>query len=223
LTLTSIICILSRQLGADLAPIQTKIKTKEAEKQRVISSEGQDQEQLDSTLRRFEDDVNRFHDLTEQIDRWSLSGGQGELDSVNSQFSKIGNQIVERKKALEKAEAELEMVKNLLKDQERSKNQLQLSLDLIAEKEVIGTLEKEVRLKEEAIARIPGGSDALDLQEHAEARKTKLFESKAQIDGRRSEVVERIRSLRRKLSAPEYKDVDKQYKVSRLSADLTSF
>lgn len=198
-----------------------KINKKEAEKKQLRAHTAEEEQKLVASINNFGNEVKRFRELTAAIDGWKNSDEPRRLEDLNAQLSEVASKIGLRKKDLDGVKVDLEKARDLVKDQERSKNQLQYNIDVLDLREAIKNVEKDIALKQEALAAIPGSDTAEELQVECDNKKLKLNERKAQINGRKGEVIERIRSLRRKLSAPEYKDVDEQYKVAMIRAETT--
>ena len=209
------------ELGNELAPLQRKFKTKEQEMKQSRAHSSDMEGKMRSTLNDFLNDVKSFRGLTSAIDAWVQSDEPQQLEIITRQLSEVADRIVGRKKDLEQVTAELDQIKDMVKDQNRSKNQLEYSRDVLEFEDTIKEIEDEIASKEEAYHNIPGGDTADASHEEAMNRKNRLIEKKAQIDGRRGEVVERIRSLKRKLSSPEYKNVDREYRVELIKSETT--
>jgi len=196
--LLNLFCVVfnPEQLGDQLTPIQQKIKKKEAERDRLRSHSSDETERLSKALNDFCSEVKNLHNLTREIDEYAASDESGRLEEVEKQLATAAKRIGERKKDLGEMQSELDKVKNLVKDQERRKKDLQNNIQILAGMEDIKKTEKEIKEKDEEFNSIPGANAVDEQCEKLSKKKSKLVERKAQTDGRRSEVVERLRSLK---------------------------
>lgn len=146
-------------------------------------------------------DVKHLDSLSRQIDEYNSSSKSGDLDRVEKQLSSAAKTIGNRKKDLEDLQPQLESVRNLVKDQERSKNQLRYNIGILNDKMDFESYQKKMGLEEAALQAIEGGDEASAKVEQKMDEKTELLRKKAQIEGRFGEIVERIRQLKVRVGA----------------------
>jgi DNA repair protein RAD50 len=231
------------QLQEEIAPLTQKIRVKETEKRRLRAQASQEQQGLSEALNQFRGEVKQLRDLTRQIDEFSDSSKPHDAECAASNVSNVLERIGDKKRELESVQPELERATNALNDQERHKKQLQENIELHGIEKRIQQLEKETRVLEEERGSVAGGEVAISKHKEAKERKDELLSKKARIEGRWSEIVEQIRALKvsacrelsstryhclncrvvaqRKLSSPEYKDVDEQHRIVVIKVETT--
>lgn len=231
------------QIDDDVLPLKRKLKAKELEKQRSRSHRHDHEKELTSSINEFQAEVGRLYELAQKVDDYAATSGQAELDRVESELEHIAADVGRLKGELQVLQPEIARANNLLKDQEREKSQLQFNIAILEQQNKLQGLEKEISQFEEELNQIPGQATAIAKLDEAEARKRQLLENKALLEGRYSEIVERIRSLKvscdgkspsvnsasntcfvttqRKLSSHEYKDVDEQHRVATIKKETT--
>ena len=109
----------------------------------------------------------------------------------------------------------------IVDDQDREQNIVKENIKLLEAREKVKVLEKQIAALTSDLAEVEGSETVDDDLSQLEERKDQLIASNAHLEGRRSEVVESIRSLKRKLSQPEYKNVAEQCRVANIKFDTS--
>lgn len=183
------------QLADQIAPIQTKRRKKESEKQRSRSLATDEEQKLLSTISNFDGDVQILRDIVKQINHYTDSTKAQELDGISSKIAKIDERIQAKKGELLELEPTLESVKRAVDDQERRKKQLQQNIEILEARERMVAAEKEVEQLENKRDAIKGFDTASQKLAAASKRKDKLVEQRARADGIWKANVEQIRAL----------------------------
>lgn len=210
-----------KKLQEQLAPIRSKVRTKESEKQRLRAHATSEEEKDSEILNNFLSDMKHLTDLTKMIDAYSNSDKEDELNCISSEISTIINTINERESQQESIEGELEKVVKAFDDQERHKRMLKQNIDLLALEARIESMTEKLEELETEEANIEGHENCREILESAAKKKQRSDSSKARLEGRRGEMVEQIRSLNRKLSSQEYKDIDERHRVAMIKHETT--
>jgi hypothetical protein len=145
------------------------------------------EQELSASLGAFTSDVQRLRDVAAYVNEYASTGKAGDLSRLQEQLSSKAQMMKERKSDLLTMQPELESIKNLVKDQERSKNQYKHNMEMIETKSVIRKLKRECGAMEDALEAIPGYDTACEEFADSTAQKQKLLEKKAQIEGRYGE------------------------------------
>jgi DNA repair protein RAD50 len=106
-------------------------------------------------------------------------------------------------------------------DHDRERKNLEENIQLIKATENIEGLRKDITELEKELSRVEGRETLDDDEEQLANRKNHLIAEMARQDGRKGEIIETIRGLKRKLSQPEYKDVEEQYRIANIKHDTS--
>lgn len=183
----------------------------------------EDETRLSETLNAFLAEVKSLRDLNKLIEDYSASNKDTKLERISLDVAKINDDIQKKKEKSASLQPELEVATKAVNDQQRHETFLSQNIDLLEYEAQIEEIEKELSSLGEEVEKLDGyrsGSaqkkyDGLlaAIQEHAS--------KKSRLEGRRQEIVEQIRSLNRKLSSEEYKNVDEQYRSAVIKKDTT--
>jgi DNA repair protein RAD50 len=184
------------QLKDQIAPLRQKIRSKDADKQRLRAIASDEEQGLRETIQHFSADMKDLQGLTKQIDEYSASNKPQELDQVASKASKIVERIEQKKKTVSSLQPEVDRVRSAVNDQERHKNQLEKNVEILQAEERISVLREEIDDLETKLKNVDGQDTCYRRQTEAKERQAQLLSSKARTEGRWSEIVEQIRSLK---------------------------
>jgi DNA repair protein RAD50 len=204
-----------------IGPLKTKVRAKETERARVRSAGNNEERILQTQLSQFDNDVKQLRALVDQIDVYYNSSKSDELERLTSTIAKIAGNIQSRKQRVDSIQPELEAVRSAVLDQERHKKNLKQNIDILESKSRMAELEKEVLTLEKDLGKIQGRETVYDDYAKATKMQEKLKQDQARLDGRFSEIVESLRSLKRKLSQQEYKNVDEEYRIATINHTTT--
>ena len=196
---SSFFCFLTNnypQLQDQIGPLKSKIRAKEAEKQRLRTQGNEEERNLQTLASQFDNDIKRLDYLVRQIDAFLESSKSDELEELSSTIAKTVSRIEERKQRMLEVKPELDAARAAVLDQERHKNQLRQNIDILEAKMRLSKLENEINRLELKRDSIDGHETAHDDYVTLKSSKDKLNEDKARLDGRFSEIAESIRSLK---------------------------
>ena len=227
--------------------LKPSIKKKEIEKLRHRELAKEEEVRLSSTLNKFKNDISALLTLNSDINQST----RRLVDNISSDvlYEKIGKVkgIVSEKCAqIQELETELESLTRSIADQERHRKIIKENISLIEARHQIEKLRKEIDLVQKKKQKIYGHDTAAQELNEATAQISVLLEKKARKEGRRGGFVEEIRFLKvsyfssplgalsifisqyhvvaqqRKLSQPEYKDVDERHRQARIKQETTT-
>ena len=174
-----------------------------------------------TTLLDYQGEVKELRRLTSLVEAFKASGKLQQLDEHGDKVAFLLDKIKAKRKEKAELAPRLAEVAASVENQERYKKLLKDNISLINEEEKIKTLEEKVERLEDEMGKIEGAEDVSEKLGQATANKQKRLAEKARIEGRWMEVVEKIRSLKRRLSTEEYKDVDEQLRVTTIKHKTT--
>ena len=157
--------------------------------------------------------------LTKVIDEYVASNE--DFDRIAAEKSAVLEQIRGRNHELKSLRSEVNKLQDTVQNQERHKKMIRDNIDVITTCLEAEELNKEIEILEEQRRSVKGSDKAYDDRKKADASRAKRQGELARLEGRWMEVVESIRSLKRKLSSEEYKDVDEQYRVANIKFHTT--
>lgn len=167
-------------------------------------------------LLQFTSDAKEFRRLTNAVDQFSNSTKPQELERITSEVSKVLAQIDQKRKDQETLEPELETARTAVQDQERHKKMLRENIDVMEGEAAAEELAGQIEQLNEKLEGVEGGKTATDELQRATEIKQKRVADMNRLEGRWMEIVEKIRTLQRKLKSEEYKDVDEQFRESNI-------
>ena len=210
-----------KQLNDQIAPISKKISTKLTERDRARNLASDEESGLMNDLSKFKADAEALRAVCRDIEKFEEANSSREQDSFESKVASVREEIAERQQDVDKLKPKVEEVKRAVHDQERHRKQLQQNVEILESGKVVSELTKEIEELRERKGEIEEADDAFDLFTEAKKRNGEQQERKYRTEGRFSEVVEQIRSLKRKLKAPEYRNVEEEYRVEMIKHQTT--
>jgi chromosome segregation ATPase len=187
---------LACQINDALGPLKSKLRQKETDKQRSREAYSSDEQSLVSGLSNFTSEVARLYELGTTIESYAQSDGPTSLERVEAELLDVAEKSSSLKEKLQQLQPEIARARGTLKNQEREKAQLEFNISILQDQERIDGLREEISKKDVELNKIEGYKTAAAKQAKAKARKEELQAQKAQLEGRYSEIVERIRSLK---------------------------
>lgn len=176
---------------------------------------------LHGKLVEFQGEAKELRRLTKAIDDFAASDESGSLDRLATDASVLSEQIASKHQDLKALRDDLATLQDTVKNQERHKKMIRDNIDVIETQKAAAELGKEVQRLEEQKRAVKGSDRAYDEHKKAVAVKQKRQGELDRLEGRWMEVVEAVRSIKRKLSSEEYKNVDEQYRVANIKYHTT--
>lgn len=204
-----------------VVPLTKKISSKKQEQDRIRANDTEREEKLSKELRGFEDESNELRTLLKDIELYEVSKSEEERYRVESQISELLTRVSQNQEMIEALAPQLEESKNAVSDQERHKKQIQQNIEIVEATGRIDCLEKELEKLRKKRQQIKGSETAYVMYEASAKKREEQQEAKLRAEGRFSELVEQMRSLKRKLKSPEYKDVDEEYRKAVIKYETT--
>lgn len=184
------------KLGDQLAPIRQKIREKEVKKQLARTQTKDEESQLSKALSLFKTDVDLLKGVTKQIEQFSKSNKEKELQRLNSKVSKLKENVDAKEAELQAMLPDLDVLAKSVSDQERHKKTIEDNITQLTLQKSIERLREEVVVLEKEIEKIEGADTCADDYKRANSRKTEVMDTKARHEGRRGGIVDNIRSLK---------------------------
>jgi DNA repair protein RAD50 len=210
-----------KEIQKSMGPLHEKIKVKEDTKRQQRYATNEQEHHLQDALSQFRNDFNQLREISRQIEEHTSSDkGQKDVD-VSSQMTKVlalRNKMVAELQVLR---PELDGLMTAVNDQERHKKQLKANIDVLAANKQIQELEEGINSLQEERESIDGADTASERLSNAKSTKEKQASMKSRIEGRWHEIVEQIRAVKRKLSSPDYKNVDEKFRIALIDVETT--
>ena len=198
-----------------------RIEAKSREKERSRSVRESEVKERQTALLDFQSEVKDLRRLTSTIESFQASGKLQLLEEHADKVADILVRIESKQKEKDVLAPQLSQAAASVENQERHKKLLRENIELINEEEKIKKIEEEVERLEEEMNNIEGADEVGEKLRQAEESKQKRVGEKARLEGRWMEVVEKIRSLKRKLATDEYKNVDEEFRVASIKFHTT--
>ncbi|CAJ1930289.1 unnamed protein product [Cylindrotheca closterium] len=209
------------ELGDNIKPIKDKIAKKESEREKMRKHTMEEENEIRKTTEQLKMFENEFRELQRQIDDFDSRNEVNALERIENQIEGFQSKRKEKEANVAKIQPHLERLKKALDDQERHKKNLNENINLLDLNAQIRDLERELENLQEGTKQIKGRDTAKDDIDNLQRRKNKLAQQNARLEGRRGEIHENIRSFKRKLSQPEYRSVDEEYRIASIKHDTT--
>lgn len=177
--------------------------------------------QYQTSLLDFQSEVKELRRLTTAVASFRASGKLQMLEDHVEKVATVLRKIQAQQKEKSDLEPQLATASASVENQERYKKLLRDNIALVNEEGKISEISDSIEKLQEEFDGIEGADDAVEKHHEAQALKQKKLGEKARLEGRWMEVVEKVRSMKRKLSADEYKNVDEQHRVASIKHDTT--
>ena len=208
-------------LRQQIDPLRRKIKSKEKEKESVLSVSRKEQKSRSDAYQHFKGEISSLRELCHEIDLFASSGkirSDGEIkkeqDTLKVKLRNVENKIHKLLPDIHRAQAAVE-------HHERHKKQLQQNLDILHSRSKIHSLSEEVEKLSRSMHGMVPLKIASERFENAKKIKDQGQDQLARLEGRYHEINEQVRSIKRKLASEDLKDVDERYRVAKIKHDTT--
>ena len=184
-------------------------------------------------------DKKTLDSLNRQIDAYMAESERDVFADTEDKVSAILAAIESSKEELESVRPKLATAQAAIDDQDRQKRQLKSNIEILRLEKDVETLDGKLDRLRTEIGNVPGGATAVAKAESATKEREHLIAERSKNEGRWSEIFEQIRGLKvcsmvyqyatvayltllqRKLSSPEYKDVDEKHRVAVIKYETT--
>ncbi|CAD5115944.1 DgyrCDS4874 [Dimorphilus gyrociliatus] len=202
-----------------LAPIDQEIEKLLSQK-KLRQQEGENNLLvLRNDLEKLRSDQKEFKAQVSTIDKYIESNKKDHLLKAKQEIKIIESKISKQKNDLKNTQEEHEMIKDELATQEIDERNLRDNIKLLSLKNDCKMAEKEL----ENIKKEVGFLNASELQKVIEEKGKKLNQLQQEITrlhGSLGEMENLIKSLKKRLQSPEYKNVDNDYKEKSIRFEL---
>jgi DNA repair protein RAD50 len=198
-----------------------RIEVKTREKDRVRATRETEVSERQTVLFDFQSEVKDLRRLTSVIEEFLASGKLQKLEDHAEKVAALLSKIEAKQKEKDELAPRLAEAAASVENQERYKKLLSDNINFIKEEEKIKEMDEKLERLEEELGAIEGADDVRERLDQASKSQQKLLSELARMEGRKMELAEKIRSLRRKLSTDEYKDVDEQLRVTNIKYNTT--
>jgi DNA repair protein RAD50 len=209
------------QLSEQIAPLNQRIETKEKEKIRMRNLAEEEEKTITEALNAFNNGVGSLRDIVHSIDDYNASNSGDAADRFKKESEELALKSEEKANEYASLRPSLERLMKMVDDQERHKKNLEENIELIHSLQLTASLNKDILELNDKISRVDGRETCDDDMNRLRKQRLELSTEKARYEGRRSEIMQSIQGLKRKLSQPEYKQVDEEYRVASIKQDTT--
>jgi len=203
------------------APLRQKEREKQNERKRMRALGEEEEQRLNDAVNSFSNEVVKLKSITEDIDRYKESNNEEEFDRVSRKSEELLDRSNQVQSRIESKQPDLDRLNKAIADQESHKKNLQQNMELIASGKKIEAMKESIAKLEEDAGKVEGQDTCDEDWDRLTTRKQDILSSIARLEGRRGEIVENIRSQKRKLSAPEYKNVEEEHRVAIIKHETT--
>lgn len=209
------------QLSHRIGPLKQKVEAKEQEKAKSMKNIEEEEEKSTVTYSEFTSAVQDLNRIVSAIDDYVKSSKADEIADLDKENEQLLEKEDEKRKEYKGMKPELDRLNKMVDDHERERKNLEENIKLIKATQNIGVLRGEITELEKELSGVEGYDTLAEDEEQLGNRKNQIIADMARQDGRKGEIVESIRALKRKLSQPEYKDVQEQYRVANIKHDTS--
>jgi DNA repair protein RAD50 len=148
-----------------------------------------------------------------------MNTGDGERFEKRSEDLDL--QMKLKQQELESLKPDLEHITKVVNDQERQKKNLLQNIELLEALKVKERISQEIVVLGQKRSLVEGGDTCVEDHESLNKRRLDLSNRKALLKGKRDQLKEVIMGVQRKLSQPEYKTVDEDFRQANIKFDTT--
>lgn len=175
-----------------------KIDNKSRDRERGRKNKEDEVSSSQNLLITFQGDVKELQRLTSEIESFAEAEENNEMERIESEMSKMQKKKDDRIVRMKDVQAKIDKVQSQISDQERHKKKIRDNIDVIQTKNEVAELQKQADKLQDQLDAIEGSDSAYKNRKRALETKQKRQSELARLEGRWMEVVEGIRSLKRK-------------------------
>jgi predicted nucleic acid-binding Zn-ribbon protein len=208
-------------LSNQIAPLNQRIETKDSYKTRARKLAEEEENRFSSTLASFNNDVTALQNIVDSIEDYDKSNSQDDMEKIEEEKKKLIDKSKAKMEELKKLRPDIKRLADIVDNQQQQKQNLEGNITLVQSLQKIKLYNNEmVEIEAELSQHESFSSLQADLQSLGK-QNNGLIESKARLEGRRGEVIDNQRALKRKLQAKEYRDVEEQFRKASIKQDTT--
>lgn len=208
-------------LSNQIAPLNQRIETKDSYKTRARKLAEEEENRFSSTLASFNNDVTALQNIVDSIEDYDKSNSQDDMEKIEEEKKKLIDKSKAKMEELKKLRPDIKRLADIVDNQQQQKQNLEGNITLVQSLQKIKLYNNEMAEIEAELSQHESFSSLqADLQSLGK-QNNGLVESKARLEGRRGEVIDNQRALKRKLQAKEYRDVEEQFRKASIKQDTT--
>jgi predicted nucleic acid-binding Zn-ribbon protein len=208
-------------LSNQIAPLNQRIETKDSYKTRARKLAEEEENRFSSTLASFNNDVTALQNIVDSIEDYDKSNSQDDMEKIEEEKKKLIDKSKAKMEELKKLRPDIKRLADIVDNQQQQKQNLEGNITLVQSLQKIKLYNNEMAEIEAELSQHESFSSLqADLQSLGK-QNNGLIESKARLEGRRGEVIDNQRALKRKLQAKEYRDVEEQFRKASIKQDTT--
>jgi predicted nucleic acid-binding Zn-ribbon protein len=208
-------------LSNQIAPLNQRIETKDSYKTRARKLAEEEENRFSSTLASFNNDVTALQNIVDSIEDYDKSNSQDDMEKIEEEKKKLIDKSKAKMEELKKLRPDIKRLADIVDNQQQQKQNLEGNITLVQSLQKIKLYNNEMAEIEAELSQHESFSSLqADLQSLGK-QNNGLIESKARLEGRRGEVIDNQRALKRKLQAKEYRDVEEQFRKASIRQDTT--
>jgi DNA repair protein RAD50 len=215
------VVIAHTQLSEQIAPLKQRVDAKEQHKGRAMKLMEEEEEKFTDIYSNFTSSVQELNRIISVVDEYLKSSKAEEVADLEKENDRLAESEKEKRKEHQGMKPELDRLTKMVDDHDRERKNLEENIQLIQATENIEGLRKDIAELEKELSRVEGRETLGDDETQLAKRRNHLIADMARQDGRKGEIIETIRGLKRKLSQPEYRDVEEQYRIANIKHDTS--
>jgi len=209
------------KLSDQIAPLNQRIEKKDSEKTRARKLAEDDESQYQSTLSSFNNDATALQNIVDSIEDYEKSKSQDDIGKIEEENNGLIEKSNAKKEELKLLRPKLKKLADIVDDQEQQKKNLDENITLVQSLRKIELYKRELQEIETELAKHES-ADSLEQDQNRLRRQNQgLNENRARFEGRRGEVIDNQRHLKRKLQAREYKHVEEEFRKANIKLETT--
>ena len=185
----------NKQLQDEIAPVRSRLRSKESEKNKLRSLGAEEEERLNNVVNTFMGSVMELKSVMTEIEEYAARNKSDGLEEQKRKSDELKDKISDKQRHIEKLQPAIEDLAKSIEDQERHRKNLKENIDLINSRKKIEELEKTIGKLEEEVSNVKGHDTCYDDMEGLSRRKQSVDTETAELQGRRREIMGHVRSI----------------------------
>merc|ERR1712238_549661 len=209
------------KISGQIAPLNQRMIQKESLKSRTRKHAQDEDNRISSTLASFKNDVTALQNIVDSIEEYEKSSSQDNIEQIEEENKELIVKSKAKKKELDEMKPQLEKMTDIVDDQKEQKKNLENNINLAISRQKIKSYDEKIAgITDKLSDHDP--FDSLNGDKHRLRKRNEgLIANKARLEGRRGEVMDNQRLLKRKLQTREYKNVEEEFRRASIKQDTT--
>jgi len=209
------------KISGQIAPLNQRMIQKESLKSRTRKHAQDEDNRISSTLASFKNDVTALQNIVDSIEEYEKSSSQDNIEQIEEENKELIVKSKAKKKELDEMKPQLKKMTDIVDDQKEQKKNLENNINLAISRQKIKSYDEKIA---GITAKLSDHDpfDSLNGDKHRLRKRNEgLIANKARLEGRRGEVMDNQRLLKRKLQTREYKNVEEEFRRASIKQDTT--